>query len=290
MIEPKKGEKIVVWFSCGAASAVAAKLTLAKYGQTNEVVIVNNPIKEEDEDNKRFLRDVEKWLGVKIHSAINSKYKDCSIVEVFEDRRYMSGVAGAPCTQELKKKARYEWEIKNRPDWTVLGFTKEEEHRFKRFKEKERPASIWILENLSKDDCFAILKEAGIQLPQCYILGMPNANCKGCVKSNSPEYWNLIRKIYPEDFKDRAEQSRDIGAKLVRIHAKYLPWAEMVEINGNKIWRDELTHDPLTTVDKKGKLVHSVRIYLDELPQKVGRRSVKNLKFECGIFCATDNQ
>ena len=45
-----KGKDIVVWFSCGAASAVAAKVTLDKYGQDNNVRIVNNPIKEEHVD------------------------------------------------------------------------------------------------------------------------------------------------------------------------------------------------------------------------------------------------
>jgi len=42
---------IVVWFSCGAASAVAAKKTIEKYGSSNTIRIVNNPIKEEHEDN-----------------------------------------------------------------------------------------------------------------------------------------------------------------------------------------------------------------------------------------------
>jgi hypothetical protein len=74
ILEPKHGDKIAVWFSCGAASAVAAKKTIEKYGDFCEVVVINNPIKEEDSDNKRFLKDVEKWLGVKIQSAINMLY------------------------------------------------------------------------------------------------------------------------------------------------------------------------------------------------------------------------
>jgi hypothetical protein len=57
-LQPKKGETIVVWFSCGAASAVAAKKTIELYGETNIIRIVNNPIKEEHEDNQRFLKDV----------------------------------------------------------------------------------------------------------------------------------------------------------------------------------------------------------------------------------------
>ena len=34
--------------------------TIEKYGNKNGVV--NNPVKEEHEDNQRFLHDVEKWL------------------------------------------------------------------------------------------------------------------------------------------------------------------------------------------------------------------------------------
>jgi hypothetical protein len=75
---------IAVWFSCGAASAVAAKLTIEKYP---DVRVVNNPVVEEDEDNERFLSDVETWLGVKIERATNSKYPSCSARDVWQDRQ-----------------------------------------------------------------------------------------------------------------------------------------------------------------------------------------------------------
>lgn len=248
MKEPKKGETIAVWFSCGAASAVATKKTIDKYGSICTIRVINNPVAEEHEDNQRFLKDVEKWLGITIESATNKKYKSNSIVEVFEDRRYMSGINGAPCTQELKRKARYEWEVKNRADWTILGFTKEEEARFLKFQEKERPASIWILSDTTKGECFEILLQAGIKLPEIYNLGYPNANCIGCVKATSPTYWNHVRKMHPEIFKERAEQSRDIGARLVRHKYK--------------------------------------RMFLDELPLDAKGHPMKNLDFECGIFCS----
>lgn len=244
---PQPGDKIVVWFSCGAASAIAAKKTIEKYGHICTVVVVNNYIKEENPDNQRFLKDVEKWLNIKIESAINSKYPSCSCVEVWDDRQYMSGVKGAPCTLELKKKARFEWEIKNRPDWTVMGFTKEEKNRFDNFQLKERPASLHILAEISKAECFFEVVNAGLELPESYRLGMSNANCEGCVKATSPTYWNHIRKIKPEVFAERAIQSREIGARLVRV---------------------------------KGK-----RIFLDELDPRAEGGKMKDLNFECGIFC-----
>lgn len=243
------GKKIAVWFSCGAASAVAAKLSLEMWGKDNEVILLNNPIKEEDDDNQRFLRDCEAWLGVKIRAVTSRKYPDQSCVDVWSDRRFMSGVRGAPCTLELKKKARQDWENTNKPDYTVLGFTAEEKGRAERFRLTERDTLLTPLidADYTKEDCFSVIQKAGIQIPRVYLLGYPNANCIGCVKATSSTYWNLVRKQHPDVFKERSDQSRDIGAKLTYY---------------------------------KGK-----RIFLDELPENAKGHSLKNYNFECGIFC-----
>jgi hypothetical protein len=244
-----KDKHIAVWFSCGAASAVAAKLTLDLYGHDNRVSVVNNPIKEEHEDNQRFLKDVEKWLGVTIERCVNPNYPDASCVDVWDDRKYMAGVGGAPCTMILKKQARQHWETTNKPDFTVLGFTSEETKRADRFRLTERDTLLTPLIEVgyTKEDCFSVVGEAGIALPYVYSTGMPNANCIGCVKAGSPTYWNLVRKEFPDVFNARAKQSREIGAKLVNL---------------------------------KGK-----RIFLDELPEDAKGRKLKNYNFECGIFC-----
>lgn len=98
MNEPREGDTIVVWFSNGAASAVAAKLTIEKYHDLCHVRIVNNPVMEEHPDNSRFAKDVENWLGVRIEHAFNPNYPSMMASEVWEKRQYMSGVDGAPCT------------------------------------------------------------------------------------------------------------------------------------------------------------------------------------------------
>lgn len=79
--------RIVAWFSCGAASAVAAKLAIEKYGTSCDVVYCDT-LSTEHEDNARFFRDVEQWLGRTITVIRSEKY--ASIDEVFERRRYMS--------------------------------------------------------------------------------------------------------------------------------------------------------------------------------------------------------
>jgi len=240
---------IAVWFSCGAASAVAAKKTIELYGNTHIVRVINNPIAEEDSDNRRFLADIEQWIGQKIETATNRNYPDCSIKTVFDNRKYMSGIAGAPCTMELKKESRRQWEESNHADYIVLGFTADEVKRHERFIVTERSNVIPVLidTGITKSDCFIILADAGIELPAIYKRGYPNANCIGCVKATSPEYWNLVRRKDPEVFAERAEQSRLIGAHLVRY---------------------------------KGQ-----RIFLDELPSDAKGRSIKSMTIECGIFC-----
>lgn len=49
--------RTLVWFSCGAASAVAAKLAVQKYGAACEVVYCDT-LSTEHPDNGRFLTDV----------------------------------------------------------------------------------------------------------------------------------------------------------------------------------------------------------------------------------------
>jgi hypothetical protein len=225
--------------------------TLKQYGHYCHVRIINNPVKEEDDDNRRFLKDVGEWLNVEIETATNHKYPSCSAVDVWDRNKFMSGPQGAPCTTELKKMARQQFEMDNDIDWHVLGFTADEESRFCRFHENERRNTLPVLieAGFTKGDCYRILNDAGIELPRIYRMGYPNANCIGCVKATSPTYWNHVRKQHPEVFEARAEQSRRIGAKLVRVNNK--------------------------------------RMFLDELNPKATGRPMKNLDFECGIFCHT---
>ncbi len=54
--------RTLVWFSCGAASAVAAKLAVETYGERCEVVTCDT-ISTEHPDNRRFFDDVQRWIG-----------------------------------------------------------------------------------------------------------------------------------------------------------------------------------------------------------------------------------
>lgn len=238
--------KIAVWFSCGAASAVAAYLTIQKYKETHEILVFNTPVKEEDSDNLRFKKHVEKWIGQPIIEATNGALESNSAEDIWEERKYMAGVKGAPCTMLLKKEARYQVELKHNIQWHVLGFTIDEKNRHERFVKYERENLLPILieADMAKADCFKFMKMHGILIPRIYQV-LDNANCIGCVKASGVDYWQRIRKHFPEVFKARAELSRLIKCRLVKY---------------------------------KGK-----RIFLDELPINATGR--KSNKVDCGIFC-----
>lgn len=241
-------ETIAVWFSCGAASAVAAKKTIEKYGDTHNIRVLNNYILEEDWDNRRFLHDVEKWLGIEIEDVKHPKFPSGSAVSVWDAKRFMSGIHGAPCTGILKKEARQLWEKENPGAQHVLGFTLDEKKRHDNFVQSERPLiPVLIDAGITKGDCYRIIQQAGIKLPRIYEMGYPNANCIGCVKATSPTYWNHVRKHHPHVFEQRARQSEELGVKLVRVQGKRIPLTEL---------------DP----NAKG-------------------RPLKDMDFECGIFC-----
>lgn len=105
----------IAWFSCGAASAVAAKLAVEKYGSKCEVVYCDT-LASEHPDNRRFFADVERWLGRPIRVIRSDKY--ATIDDVF----------GYTC-EEWRRASRFE---DNNPalavEWILIdqGVTKVE--------------------------------------------------------------------------------------------------------------------------------------------------------------------
>lgn len=215
--------RTVVWFSCGIASACAAKL--ATEARACEVVYCDTS-QDEHPDNRRFLADVENWIGQPIIVIQSEKYS--SVDEVFADTGYMAGIAGARCTTELKKIPRQQYEQSD--DVHVFGFTAEEAGRIADF-ERNNPElkTWWPLRDawMNKTACLWMVKNAGIEIPAMYRLGFKNNNCLGCVKATSPKYWNMIRENFPAAFEERATRSRQLGARLVRYQ-------------GERIFLDEL--------------------------------------------------
>lgn len=247
--------RIVCWFSCGAASAVATKIMLSENAGRLPVAIVYTEVAEEHPDNKRFLADCERWFGHEITVIRNDKY-DASIYEVFRRERFLVGPSGAACTRLLKRGMRIKFEQEG--DMQVFGFTAEEHERSADFFERNTHMTgraLLIERGLGKADCLAMLQDAGIGIPEMYKLGYRNNNCIGCVKGGAG-YWNKIRRDFPETFTRMAAVERELGRTIIRVDGE---------------------------PDADGK-TKKLPIYLDDLPSDMGSHQDEP-DIECSIFC-----
>ena len=239
--------RVLVWFSCGVASAVSAKLTLDEYGDKVEVLYCDT-LSDEHPDNARFLKECEQWLGVPIKLLKSTEYKDRW--DVYEKTRYLVGPYGARCTTELKKKLRIQYQQPD--DCHVMGYTIEETKRAKKFELRNPELTMYwplIEKHLTKSDCLALIDRQGIAIPAMYLLGYRNNNCIGCPKGGVG-YWSLVKKTHPEEFERMAKVERKLDIAICKTN-----------VNG----------------DRK-------RIFLDEITEGMGNYE-KEPDIECGISC-----
>jgi hypothetical protein len=190
--------RIVCQFSCGAASAVAWKLTVATHP---EAIAVNAFIANECDDNRRFLSDCERWVGRKVTVLRDEKFQ-ADINVVFRSVGYLKGRTGAACTSRIKRGLLRKFEQPG--DVLVLGFTAEERDRLDDWVTDwpDRPIMTPLIDRgLTKEDCKAMVLRAGIELPLQYRRGYANANCKVCIKGGMG-YMRAARQDFPAEFEE----------------------------------------------------------------------------------------
>jgi len=241
--------KIIARFSCGAASAVATKLAMWKYGK-DEVEIYYNDTGSEHPDNVRFIKDCEEWFGKTVHVLASTEFKDTW--EVWEKRRFLVSPQGAPCTGALKRvPGEAIWNV---GDTEIFGFTADEGHRLIRLRKDncEKIIEAPLIDmGITKQRCFEILQSEGIVLPVMYRLGFRNNNCIACVKArDSPNYWKRIRKHFPDHFNRMAKLERELGFTINRL-----------SVNGVK-----------------------TSVFLDELPEGDPKEK-DDVSVSCGFLC-----
>lgn len=251
----KKGKvtsgRVISWFSCGAASAVASKLAIQEHG---DVEVIYQETHSEHPDNERFLSDCEQWFGQKVIRLSSDKYHD--IWDVFERTRYLAGVGGAHCTGALKRRVAEEY-LNHWLDLEVFGYTVEEQKRVDRFRDnnpERRIQAILVERGLTKEDCLGMIGKAGIDIPAMYLLGYTNNNCIGCVKGGMG-YWNKIRVDFPEIFTRMAKLERELDVALCKSYAG----------------------------DGERK-----RVFLDELDPAAGNHQTEP-RITCGIMCEIES-
>ncbi len=245
--------RTLMWFSCGAASAIAAKIIASE--KLEYEIIYCDTRSNEHPDNTRFMNDISAWIGREIKILKSSKYND--IFDVFDSTGWLVGPGGARCTTELKKQVRIEYQF---PDDThVFGLTADakdikRQERMKRDHCDMRTRFPLIERGITKADCFRQLMQAGIELPAMYRLGFNNNNCIGCVKGGVG-YWNKIKIVFPDQFLKMAAQERKMNVAICKIKR-------------NGIWK---------------------HVFLDELPPDAGNYESELDDMECGPQCEVSN-
>lgn len=242
----------LAWWSAGITSAVACKMALEMYPNVELYYI---DIDTSHHDNARFKADCEKWYGQEIKTLTSKKFHNQ--FDVIEKTGAVNTPNGAPCTRELKKQVRFDFEDLNALSLfnnrlignQVWGFeyTKKEINRAIRHGQQypnTKPLFPLIEKGFDKNECAGLLIDAGIELPEMYKLGYSNNNCIGCVKGGKG-YWNKIRKDFPFVFERMSAVERKVGYSC---------------INGT---------------------------FLDELKPNAGRMS-KELMPSCGIICEVE--
>lgn len=241
--------RIVCWFSCGVASAVATKLAITENAGRLPIIVAYTEVVEEHSDNKRFLVDCAKWFGMPITILRNEEYNG-SIYEVFRRVRFLKGPTGAACTRILKKAVREKFQQPG--DLQVFGYTAKEQFRVQRLLDanSELRLLLPLIDNgLVHADCLAMIERAGIEIPAMYKLGYKNNNCIGCVKGEAG-YWNKIRVDFPHVFERMALMEKYLGRTVCKV-------------------------------ERGGKLT---RVSLRDLPPDAGNYEAE-ADFECSIFC-----
>lgn len=204
-------KRLISWFSCGAASAIATKIC-------PEATPVYCETGAEHPDNARFLADCEKWFGRPVTRLRSDRYTDTW--DVWTKRRYLAGIDGALCTTELKIMVRIAYQ---RPDDVhVFGYTADANDvaRANRFLENFPELTIrtpLIDRGLTKAACIEMIRRTGIAVPTMYLEGYHNNNCIPCVKATSPDYWSLTRLRHPDEFWRMARLARELDVRLCRI-------------------------------------------------------------------------
>lgn len=243
-----KTMRVLCWFSCGAASAYAAKLAVEKYPDAE--VVYCDTLKYEHPDNVRFMKDCEKWIGKEIKLLRSEKYTD--IYDVFDKTGWLVGPAGARCTTELKKKVRRAYQQDG--DIHVFGYTLEEKHRRDQLLIGEPDLATYfplITLGKTKQNCLEALYRARIELPMMYRLGYANNNCIPCVKGGAG-YMNRIRRDFPDAFAKMSAQERKMNVAILKTY-------------------------------KDGE---RIPLFLDQLPPDMGRMDAEP-NIECGVLCLT---
>ncbi len=213
-INHKLGEnmKHIVCYSGGHSSALVAIEVVNKFGKEN-VILVNHDINAsvEDQDIKRFKKEVADYLGIEITFANHKEWDTKDQFDVVMDAgAFKVGSGTELCTNRLKTGPFHEWLKSFEKNEVIIyyGFDAAETKRIQRrigilsemgFR-SDYPLAFWPRTIQST-------KELGIEPPNTYG-DFKHANCKGCLKAGK-QHWYIIF-CTRKDIWEKAKLAEDV--------------------------------------------------------------------------------
>lgn len=202
---------VIAWWSGGVTSAVACKMAIELFGSDNVKLIFIDTFNEDD-DTYRFKEDCERWYGKYIETVSRPEYTN--IKQVWYKYLSLNVAHGAICSSELKRDLRVKI-LKETPySYNIFGFDIDEPKRAKAMAKNYPEASplfLLLMQGKSKPDCIKDVRDAGIEIPRSYRLGLQNNNClkTGCVQGGIG-YWQLMKTLIPENFYRMAQVEHEL--------------------------------------------------------------------------------
>lgn len=209
--------KYVVCYSGGHSSALCAIEAVRTHGAEN-VILLNHDITKtvEDEDIKRFKREVADYLGLPITYANHRDWETATPIDVCLDAdAWKVGNGQILCTNRLKTEPFKRWLKANDPDKQnvyIYGFDATEHERGR----AQRRSQIMGLDGyqtefplISWERTLSSTNEIGIAPPLAYNK-FQHANCIGCLKAGW-QHWYIVYCERPDIWQVAKDAEDEIG-------------------------------------------------------------------------------
>lgn len=222
----------IVSFSTGIPSAAVAYLVCQQHP---DAIVLFADVLVEDEDNYRFLRDVEIFIGKPI-TTITGGLTPLEIADR-EAAAYIPNQRTATCTR--KGKIQIIRAFMRTGDHLYIGMTHQDAANNRNL---QAPIENWskmgvtvhyplIEQNIEPH---SLAKELGLIPPRMYALGYKHANCGGCCVKQGRGDWLRTLQHFPERYAQYEHWEADKRAIQAEQGSKQYSFVRHVE-NGNNI-------------------------------------------------------
>jgi len=187
--------KVLVFYSGGISSYLAAKRCCAKYGKDN-VTLLFTDVNYEHPSLYEFLHKGVELLGCEL-TIIDAN--GMNPFDVFKKVKLMGNTRIDPCSRVLKRELSIKYVEEHAKDHLLcIGYDWTEGSRMVKAQKHWRQEVICPMADapyLTREQMQAEVIADGLEVPYLYKIGMAHNNCSGfCVKAGQGHYAVLLRE------------------------------------------------------------------------------------------------